>query len=83
MAAVMTTLIYVVFEDPACRSPPGRAARCAASCAQRKVPVLVARGPVKAQAFVLTQSSAILFYADAAAPGRILPRHGDRARIDD
>jgi GSH-dependent disulfide-bond oxidoreductase len=46
-----------------------------------KVPVLVARGPVKAQAFVLTQSSAILFYADAAAPGRILPRHGDRARI--
>jgi GST-like protein len=46
-----------------------------------KVPVLVARGPVKAQAFVLTQSSAILFYADAAAPGRILPRHGDSARI--
>jgi GST-like protein len=45
------------------------------------VPVLVARGPVKAQAFVLTQSSAILFYADAAAPGRILPRHGDSARI--
>jgi GST-like protein len=28
-----------------------------------------------------TQSSAILFYADAAAPGRILPRHGDSARI--
>jgi GST-like protein len=44
-----------------------------------KVPVLVARGPVEAQAFVLTQSSAILFYADAAAPGRILPRHGDPA----
>jgi len=46
-----------------------------------KVPVLIARGSVKAQAFVLTQSNAILFYADAAAPGRILPRHGDSARI--
>ena len=46
-----------------------------------KVPVLVARGPVNAQAFVLTQSSAILFYADAEAPGRILPPHADRARI--
>jgi GST-like protein len=46
-----------------------------------KVPVLVARGSVSAQAFVLTQSSAILFYADAAAPSRILPPHADRARI--
>jgi len=46
-----------------------------------KVPVLVARGSVNAQAFVLTQSSAILFYADAEAPGRILPPHADRARI--
>jgi GST-like protein len=46
-----------------------------------KVPVLVARGSVNAQAFVLTQSSAILFYADAEAPGRILPPHTDRARI--
>jgi GST-like protein len=46
-----------------------------------KVPVLVARGPVDAQAFVLTQSSAILFYADAEAPGRILPPHADHARI--
>jgi GSH-dependent disulfide-bond oxidoreductase len=46
-----------------------------------KVPVLVARGLVNAQAFVLTQSSAILFYADAEAPGRILPPHGDPARI--
>jgi GST-like protein len=46
-----------------------------------KVPVLVARDSGNTQAFVLTQSSAILFYADAAAPGRILPRHLDRARI--
>jgi GSH-dependent disulfide-bond oxidoreductase len=46
-----------------------------------KVPVLVARGSVSAQAFVLTQSSAILFYADAEAPGRILPPHADRTRI--
>jgi GSH-dependent disulfide-bond oxidoreductase len=46
-----------------------------------KVPVLVARGSVNAQAFVLTQSSAILFYADAQAPGRILPLHADRTRI--
>jgi GSH-dependent disulfide-bond oxidoreductase len=46
-----------------------------------KVPVLVARGSVNAQAFVLTQSSAILFYADAEAPGRILPIHADRTRI--
>jgi len=46
-----------------------------------KVPVLVARGSVNAQAFVLTQSSAILFYADAEAPGRILPLHADRTRI--
>jgi GSH-dependent disulfide-bond oxidoreductase len=45
-----------------------------------KVPVLVARGSANAQAFVLTQSSAILFYADAEAPGRILPPHGN-ARI--
>src|SRR5580704_18138198 len=47
-----------------------------------KVPVLVAKGAVNARAFVLTQSSAILFYADAEAPGRILPPHAaDRARI--
>lgn len=46
-----------------------------------KVPVLVARGSVNVQAFVLTQSSAILFYADAEAPGRILPSHADHARI--
>ena len=46
-----------------------------------KVPVLVARGSVNAQAFVLTQSSAILLYADAEAPGRILPLHADRTRI--
>jgi GSH-dependent disulfide-bond oxidoreductase len=46
-----------------------------------KVPVLVARGSVNAQAFVLTQSSAILFYADAESPGRILPPHGDSTRI--
>jgi GST-like protein len=46
-----------------------------------KVPVLVARGSVNGQAFVLTQSSAILFYADAEAPGRILPPRADRARI--
>ena len=46
-----------------------------------RVPVLVARGSVNAQAFVLTQSSAILFYADAESPGRILPPHGDSARI--
>ena len=46
-----------------------------------KVPVLVARGSVNAQAFVLTQSSAILFYADAEAPGRILPLQADRTRI--
>jgi GSH-dependent disulfide-bond oxidoreductase len=45
-----------------------------------KVPVLLARGSANTQAFVLTQSSAILFYADAAAPGRILPRL-DRARM--
>ncbi len=45
-----------------------------------KVPVLVARGSVNAQAFVLTQSSAILFYADAEAPGRILPPHADHTR---
>jgi GSH-dependent disulfide-bond oxidoreductase len=46
-----------------------------------KVPVLVARGSMNEQAFVLTQSSAILFYADAEAPGRILPPHPHRARI--
>jgi GST-like protein len=46
-----------------------------------KVPVLVARGSPNAHAFVLTQSSAILFYADARAPGHILPPHGDSARI--
>jgi GSH-dependent disulfide-bond oxidoreductase len=46
-----------------------------------KVPVLVARGSGNAQTFVLTQSSAILFYADAEAPGRILPLHAERARI--
>ena len=46
-----------------------------------KVPVLVAKGAVNARAFVLTQSSAILFYADAEAPGRILPLHADRTRI--
>jgi GST-like protein len=46
-----------------------------------KVPVLIAPGSVKAQAFVLSQSNAILFYADATAPGRILPPHGDSARI--
>jgi GST-like protein len=46
-----------------------------------KVPVLVARGSMHAQAFVLTQSSAILFYADAEAPGRILPPRSDSARI--
>ena len=41
----------------------------------------MARGSVSAQAFVLTQSSAILFYADAEAPGRILPPQADRTRI--
>ena len=46
-----------------------------------KVPVLVARASADAPAFVLTQSTAILFYADAQAPGRILPPHGDRERI--
>jgi GST-like protein len=46
-----------------------------------RVPVLVARGSLDVQAFVLTQSSAILFYADAEAPGRILPPHADHARI--
>jgi GSH-dependent disulfide-bond oxidoreductase len=46
-----------------------------------KVPVLVARGSSNVPTFVLTQSSAILFYADAEAPGRILPLHADRARI--
>jgi GST-like protein len=46
-----------------------------------KVPVLVARGSSNVPAFVLTQSSAILFYADAEAPGRILPLHADRTRI--
>jgi GST-like protein len=46
-----------------------------------KVPVLVARGLVNAQAFVLTQSSAILFYADAQAPDRILPPHAHCTRI--
>ena len=46
-----------------------------------KVPVLVAGGSANAQAFVLTQSSAILFYADAQAPGRILPPHGNSARM--
>lgn len=46
-----------------------------------KVPVLIARGSVNAQAFVLTQSSAILFYADSEAPSRILPPHAGRARI--
>jgi GSH-dependent disulfide-bond oxidoreductase len=46
-----------------------------------KVPVLVAGASANAQAFVLTQSSAILFYADAQAPGRILPPHGNSARM--
>jgi GSH-dependent disulfide-bond oxidoreductase len=46
-----------------------------------KVPVLVARGSSNVPTFVLTQSSAILFYADAEAPGRILPLHADRTRI--
>jgi GSH-dependent disulfide-bond oxidoreductase len=44
-----------------------------------KVPVLVARGYRKAQAFVHTQSSAILFYTEAAASG--LPPYGDSVRI--
>jgi GST-like protein len=46
-----------------------------------KVPVLVARGSSNVPTFVVTQSSAILFYADAEAPGRILPLHADRTRI--
>lgn len=46
-----------------------------------KVPVLVARRPTGAPALVVTQSSAILFYADEQAPGSLLPPPGSRSRI--
>jgi GST-like protein len=40
-----------------------------------KVPVLVGRD------FILTQSNAILFYAEERAPGRLLPPTGSLARV--
>ena len=46
-----------------------------------KVPVLVARPEPDAPALVVTQSSAILFYADEQAPGYLLPPQGSRSRI--
>ena len=46
-----------------------------------KVPVLVVRTSADAPAFVLTQSSAILFYAHEQAPRRLLPPAGSQARI--
>lgn len=48
-----------------------------------KVPVLVARHSPSAPALVITQSSAILFYADEQAPGTLLPPHGstDRTKV--
>jgi GST-like protein len=41
-----------------------------------KVPVLVVRSAGNVGDLVLTQSSAILFYAADLAPARLLPRHG-------
>lgn len=45
-----------------------------------KVPVLVAQS-AGAPDFVLTQSNAILFYAEERAPGRLLPPGGAGARV--
>jgi GSH-dependent disulfide-bond oxidoreductase len=46
-----------------------------------KVPVLVARSSTGAPDFVLTQSSAILFYAEERSPGHLLPPSGSPARV--
>jgi GST-like protein len=46
-----------------------------------KVPVLVVRTSEDAAALVVTQSSAILLYADELAPGRLLPPAGSRSRL--
>lgn len=46
-----------------------------------KVPVLVVRTSEDAPAVVVTQSSAILFYAAELAPGRLLPPVGSQSRI--
>ena len=46
-----------------------------------KVPVLVVRTSKDTPALVVTQSSAIMFYADELAPGRLLPPVGSRSRI--
>jgi len=45
-----------------------------------QVPVLVARSTTGEPGFVLTQSNAIIFYAEERAPGRLLPPGGSRAR---
>lgn len=46
-----------------------------------KVPVLVVRTPQDAPDLVMTQSSAIMFYAAELAPGRLLPPTGSRSRL--
>lgn len=45
-----------------------------------KVPVLVQRSSSGEPAFVLTQSNAIMFWADAQYPGRLMPAEGDQHR---
>jgi GST-like protein len=45
-----------------------------------KVPVLVRRASTGEPTFVLTQSNAILFWADAQDPGRLIPPEGDPRR---
>jgi GST-like protein len=45
-----------------------------------KVPVLVQRSTTGEPTFVLTQSNAIMFWADAQDPGRLMPAEGDPRR---
>ena len=46
-----------------------------------KVPVLVVRSGAGEPDFILSQSNAILFFAEERAPGRLLPPNGSMARI--
>lgn len=46
-----------------------------------KVPVLVGRSGSEAPDFILTQSNAILFYAEERSAGRLLPPAGSTARV--
>jgi glutathione S-transferase len=45
-----------------------------------KVPVLVGRSGSEAPDFILTQSNAILFYAEDRSAGRLLPSAGRKIR---